>query len=413
MTAATSTLTKYLTVLLPVVVACSENEVSVAAANVRDSAGITIVENPLPQTAPTFVLSGPILEIGEVSGAEEYELDNVAAIAPLSDGSVAVATGGTEIRWYDADGRFRQRAGGAGGGPGEFQSIRYMRRLAGDSLLVYDGRHRRVTRFASDGSYVRDEAVRQDGEAPPMVSAALVDGSLLTRTTVEMPPASTPLYRAQQAFAVQRGDSTQPLRQYPGPETALHVDGSGGDIRSIFIFRLPFGRAAYASSGSDRFFIGSSDSYDVDVWNAAGQLVRIIRVDVPIRPVTDELLSAYVEGEIERRRQMADQGSLTFNEAESRQQLRDLRHAPAVPAYSSILGTGDGGLWVNEFKMPGAESTAQRWTVFDVEGRVVGTIDLPDRFTPMHVDEDVLWGVSLDALDVPYVHAYTFGVPAG
>lgn len=400
-------------VLMPLVVGCSESGAAPRAAVIRDSAGITIVQNPPAETAPVYAVSGPVLQIGEVSGAEEYELHRVAAVVPLSDGSVAVAVGGTEIRWYDGDGRFLRRAGREGGGPGEFRTIRYMRSLRGDSLLLFDARNLRVTWFSSDGTYIRDETPRLDDDRPSTVAAALGDGTLLIRRVLGAPGSSTPLYRAREQYVVRRGDTTQALTPYPGPETALDVAGSGGDITSVFLSILPFARRAYASAGPDRFFVGSSDTFQVDVWNRAGQLVRIVRVDMPVRPVTDDLLQAYIDGEIERRRQRSEQRGQSFNEAEARQQLRERQHAPSVPAYGSILATADGGLWVQDYAMPGTESAPLRWTIFDAEGRIGGVIDVPARFTPLYVEGDVVWGVLRDSLDVPHVQAYTFGDTTG
>ena len=394
--------------LLALVIACDETGTSRPKAVVRDSAGTAIVENALPETAPAYSVSGPVLAIGKVEGAAEYELHDVTGVVRLSDGSIAVATG-SEIRWYDADGSFRHRAGGAGSGPGEFRSIRYMRSLRGDSLLVFDNTNRRVTILAPDGGYVRSETTSLDEERPLTVAGALRDGTLLTRTVLETPPASTPLYRMRMEFAVSRNGTSQPLRPYLGPDAALHAEGSGGGINSVFISLLPFARAAHAAAGQDRFFVGSSDSFQIDVWDAAARLVRIIRVPVTLKPVTEEVRQAYIERELERRRQSAEERGQPFEEAAVRRYLDEQRHAPAVPAYGALLATADGGLWVKDFTMPGVESVPERWTIFDAEGGLAAIIDLPPRFTPRHVEGGVVLGVFRDSLDVPYVHVYTFG----
>src|SRR5690606_28349256 len=99
----------------------------------------------------------PILTIGEMEGAEEYEFHNVNHATRLSDGTLVVANGGSlELRFYDSTGRHIRSAGRRGSGPGEFEAITYLRSLAGDTLLVHDARNRRVTLFAADGAYIRD-----------------------------------------------------------------------------------------------------------------------------------------------------------------------------------------------------------------------------------------------------------------
>lgn len=392
--------------LLPVLAGCELDEER-ASTVVRDSAGIAIVENPHPLAAPALSLSVPVLTIGTVAGAAEYELHDVTGVVRLSDGSIVVATG-REIRWFDAHGRFLRRAGGEGGGPGEFRRIRYVRALSGDSLLVFDSDNRRVSVLAPDGVYVRGQTTGLDEDRPSVVAGALLDGTLLTRTVLETPRTSTPLYRIRMEFAVSGSDGAVPLRRYPGPEAALHATGSGGGIGSVFISVLPFARSAHAAAGPDRFFIGSSDSYGIDAWDGAGRLVRVIRVAAPVRPVTEEVRQAYIGRELERRRRLAEERGRPFDEAPARRELADQSHAPALPAFGALLATADGGLWVKDFTMPGGGAVPERWTIFDPAGRAAAVIDLPQGFTPMHVEADLVLGVFRDDLDVPYVQAYTF-----
>jgi hypothetical protein len=43
------------------------------------------------------------------------------------------------------------------------------------------------------------------------------------------------------------------------------------------------------------------------------------------------------------------------------------------------------------------------WEVFDAEGRYLGVVELPARFTPAKIMEDAVYGIWLDELDVQYV----------
>jgi hypothetical protein len=378
-----------------------------ASAVLRDSAGVTIVENPRLDAVPGHRVSAPTLTIGGASGPEEHELHDVTAVVRLSDGGVAVATGGTEIRWFGADGAFRRRAGREGAGPGEFRRLRYMRALPGDSLLAYDSDNRRVSIIAPDGAYVRGESIALTDDRPLTVAGALLDGTLLTRTMVQTPGTSIPLYRVRMEFAVSRGGATVPVRTYLGPEASLHADGSGGGIGSVFISVLPFARSVHAAAGPQRFFVGSSDSYEIDVWDPLGRLVRIIRADVPVTAVTEDVRQTYIDGEMERRRREADDRGQPFDGPSALRQLREQAHAPALPAYASLLATAEGGLWVKSFTMAGPEPAGERWAIFDAEGRLSAVVELPPGFTPMFVEGPVVLGVWRDRLDVPYVHAYT------
>lgn len=349
--------------VLLLLAACNEVEDSQIRTTLSDSAGIRIVQNASPAAAPLYSVSGPVFEIGRVAGGEEYELYNVNSVAR-------------------------------------------MRSLAGDSLLVFDSGNRRVNILAPDGAYARSESIGLDDERPVTVAAALRDGTLLTRTVLETPRATTPLYRTPLGFVVDRRGATVPLPSYPGPEAALHVAGSGGDVGLIFISILPFARAAYATAGPRHFFVGSSDTYQIDVWNETGQLVRIIRAASPVRLVTDDIQQEYVSLELQRMRLSAAQRGRPFDEAQARRQLNDQAHAPAVPAYSALLAGADGGLWVRDFALPGVEPASERWTIFDDAGNLAARVVLPAGFTPLHVEAELVLGVFRDSLDVPYVHGY-------
>jgi hypothetical protein len=54
------------------------------------------------------------------------------------------------------------------------------------------------------------------------------------------------------------------------------------------------------------------------------------------------------------------------------------------------------------------------WDVFDEEGRLLGTIRMPDRFAPGffdHHDPYTLYGIQRDELDVQYVARVKVGPP--
>ena len=82
---------------------------------VRDSAGVTIVENARPTTGSRLgwrVGEAPAVSIGTLEGDEVYQLYAVEDAARLSDGRIAIANGGTgEIRFFSAAGRSSRPSG--------------------------------------------------------------------------------------------------------------------------------------------------------------------------------------------------------------------------------------------------------------------------------------------------------------
>lgn len=105
--------------------ACSTGEDASLTVAVRDSAGVTIVENsgqPDPSGGGWSVASQPELSIGTFEGDSLQQLYEVQGALRLADGSIAIANGGSgEIRIYGPSGEFARRLGRKGEGPGEFQ----------------------------------------------------------------------------------------------------------------------------------------------------------------------------------------------------------------------------------------------------------------------------------------------------
>lgn len=382
---------------------------SVDEAVVRDSAGVTIVESG-PAAPRVLQLSAePLLEIGQMEGAAEYQLHRVRFATRLSDGTTAVAnTGSNEIRFYDVDGRHVSTSGGRGGGPGEFEFISYMTRLAGDTVLVYDSRSRRVTILDPDGAYVRDFTPEvENGNGLGAVDAASMDGSLLVTGGRSFPEGSTAYHRDTLKYRVLRGDSVLPLRTYGGMEASIRMESSG-NTRMVMLMGVAFGRNTHVSAGADRFYIGSSDTYEVHAYDTRGTLREIIRSGhVPGREVTDELFEQYVESSLENRARLAEEQGQEFDAAAVRKTIEETPRASSVPLYADLLAVEDGGVWVKDFTLPGMRDQSDRWTIFAADGRIRGIIDLPPRFDPLHVVGDTVTGVIMDEYDVEYVHVYT------
>jgi len=120
-------------------IACAgDSAPSESTTTIRDSTGITIVENSAPKWTETDAWTlgpTPTLRIGGLDGAPEYELFRVAGARRLDDGRIVIANSGThELRFYDADGTYLQSVGREGDGPGEFRRLRLITAYGSDHL---------------------------------------------------------------------------------------------------------------------------------------------------------------------------------------------------------------------------------------------------------------------------------------
>jgi hypothetical protein len=402
---------------------------SPAAAQVtRDSASIRIIDNVEPtwSAGREWRLSEkPTLVIGAGKGADDA-LGRIAGVTRLSDGRVVVADQSTlQLKFYDASGRHLKSVGGKGQGPGEFRDFHTIARLAGDSIAVETpGRaididpgpaFAMTSIFAPSGAFVR--SVRFGPFAPralqiPFVSAL---GRFDNGTAVV---ADFPQGQRGPAGALQWVDSA----------SLFLVDGSGAVVRPlgkapIVVFvagannpsPMDFGpQAAYASSGR-AFYWGFPEQYAIRVYDADWKLQRIIRRAWTPRPLTGGEIDAYVDGWM----QMWSKKTGAEREAE-RKEMREQTYPEFLPAYSAILATPTGELWVREPDLTGAPgcwclaglpTVPSTWSVFDVGGRWLGDVAMPPRFIPLEIGADYVLGRSRDADDVPHAVMYRLDRP--
>jgi hypothetical protein len=169
--------------------------------------------------------------------------------------------------------------------------------------------------------------------------------------------------------------------------------GSEVDGRSM-IGSAPFGRRGIVAAGSDRWYYGSSDTWEIEVYTSEGQLLKLIRRSTPNRPITDEIAEAY-RLRIEENTQLPEP---------LRRTRASMPLPETMPAYMSFLVDDVGNLWVREYTQ---SIEPQNWVVFDPDGRFLGHVDMPtEDGWPTHIGSDFVVGTWNDEMDVEYVKVY-------
>ncbi len=357
---------------------------------VRDSAGITIVENLAPVwdgAAGWRVAAAPTMTIGVLEGPEEYQLFRVRSAVRLDDGRIAVANAGSyELRFYDADGRFLTSVGGQGGGPGEFE--RFMGeiwRADGDSLVVYDYLNgMRLSVFAADGRLGRMFRLEPASASIPLADDLIWGNVVVSRSSIYDPDdVGDGLRRDSALYCLHSltGVVVDTLGRFPGSE--LYAQ-SMGDGNALAISR-PFGRNPQSAATAEYWYFGSSDRYEIQGYGRSGDLERVIRRNVANRPVTQDLLD-----EVRHRRSGA--GAWT-----------EIPVPETMPAHGRFLADSDGNLWVQEYRV---QDEPERWAVFDPQGRFLGVVGMPAPGRVTEIGSDYVLGVWTDELDVEQVRLY-------
>jgi hypothetical protein len=369
---------------------CRQAAPEQAVVIVRDSGGIQIVENASPAWAEGegWQLSQSLV-IGEVDGDEDYLLNRVSGAIRMPDGRIVIANSrAAELRVYDASGKHLRRVGRKGAGPGEFERIEYLLRLAGDTVVVWDAAGP-VNFFDDKLRYIRREPVNHrrlldllGWDKATESQTPLPDGSLVIHLLKRGSSQSIPegkVYRPpigyyRVARDLSRVDS---LGWYGGlPQMYLNIGG-----RRVVSTASPPAHADVTGGGDPlQIYAGNGDVYEIDAYNADGRRTRIIRRTNALVPLPPDFE--------EQSRKSRDKDA------------RRVRDAMPVqthyPAYWQLYADADANLWVGRL---GAGTD-----IFDRNGRWLGTRSI--RGELLEIGRDHVLVLRQDSLGVEQVVLY-------
>ncbi len=377
---------------------------------VRDSAGITIVENGAAPTRPAFVLdSAPMVDIGEgLDDDPDYQLFQVTAAVRRGDGSVVVANRGSgELRIYDAEGTFVRRIGRKGQGPGEFEQLHWVGLVDGDTILTYDFSGRRLSRFTPAGEYVGSLVLGGANTASFVTPLGMLDDGRIVANgggNVFTGESMSGISRDTMTIVIAGVDGAvqDTLTRVIGGERSVKTGGSGGN-RSVMVTSLPYGRATTFGVRGDAIAVATADSYEIRLMDPSGATRRIVRRRVEPMPVTDDDMAVL------REQQFSGDMPAEIRKM-MEQQLAEAPRPEMMPPYSTIFLDRAERLWVREATHA---REAARWAVYDREGALIAELRLPSRFRVTDAGEDYVLGILRDEDDLERVQMYRVRAAAG
>jgi hypothetical protein len=304
--------------------------------------------------------------------------------------------------------------GGKGDGPEEFGSLRWVR-FWGDSLVAFDAKHMRLTYYTAAGDFLGTERLRPTGQVPyPWPQDFFANRSLL----ILGPPPERSRGRGvwhddRSYFSYDLGDrTTEPLGiEY---KNTFFAERFGAGFISIPIL---FGPKQEVQVHDNRIYEVSSETFQVRVYDSTGQLQAVFRKhDEPQSITAADLELAkdrlYTRSRHEAIRE-AVKTSFTDMPIPSAIPALGLRAWERVPSdwapKSSIMIDDVNNVWVLEFNRLATDT--DRWTVFNPDGALVGTLEFPPRFQPFHIGDDFLLGLTRDADGVETVKLYRIEKP--
>ncbi len=369
----------------------------------RDSAGVTIVENTergLWSSSEAWTVEED-LRFGGVEDQPPYQFGQVGSIAVDSRGRIHVSDSqAQEVRVFSESGEYLRTSGHPGSGPGELGlGASVVLRSPGDTLLIPDLRNRRINRFGPEGESLGSSPLRPEDGRPLRYGRNQVGGNAVQLRPVGRPNGPPP-------------DSMDSL-------VAIEPSGSFGDT----LLRIPTGGLLqgvgvtyftpepwWAITDSMTVLYGMNHEYRIGYYDREGVLRRLVTFPSVPTPITGRdiraffayLDRAWLDAGVPRSQLSANHSRVGF--------------AEHLPVFASFHVGFQGSLWVQPVQAPGEltdkeielynfveDFGARDWDVFDREGRFLGVVSMPGRFTPRVFLGDRIYGVDRDEFDVQYV----------
>lgn len=412
------------TLLVALATACSGDNTASGSASrtiVRDSAGVEIVENAIPEASPVVIAAAdePLLSIGTVEGDEASQLHRVQDGVRLPDGRLAILNAGTyEVRIYGPDGTLDTRFGRQGEGPGEFGFPAQLTLLPPDTLAVFDLRSWEVLLFRDDGTFLGNEPGRsayQDLVPEDLLAEggfAVPHSGLFLKAYRfgAQPPVGERFVPEMHLIFVGRDSTTRELYQPGGFEQVMLKPEAGRPTSA----QVRFGTSGVTALGGRplRVWTGRNDRYELWQFDGHGELLRIVRADRQPLAVTE----ADIERSTRQMRQSLSDAAIPENQ---KKMMLDLAlqapSADSLPVFNRVFVTVGGGAWVNRVQRPPEkrDDWIPQYDVFDPDGRWVGLAHPPKGVQPLEIGTHYFLGLRRDDLGVEHVELYDLGPPSG
>ncbi len=350
---------------------------------VRDSAGVAILSYPASawDSTPEWRLSDrPILTLGGDSVDATMDLATTVAATLLRDGrSVVFTANPPELLLFNPAGAREARLGAPGDGPGEYGPVSQVFPLGTDTVLAFDAAQMKGLYFAANGMPLGERILPQVGSpVQAALRGRLHDGTFLFSLDMVTDPAPGGLPRVFRNRLLVVGlnpqtDHYDTLVTTKGVElfpATVMVNGTSLPLTKPLIF----GANTQVVAGGNQWYLSTADRLEVETHDRIGKLLRVVRLNLPERPVISsdqEMYKATVRAAYDRLKGRIAPEAL----AAELKRLDETAFADHLPAIAQMMTDLDGNLWVNRgFSLV---DRARSWIVLNPDGQLIGRADTP------------------------------------
>ncbi|MCG8467283.1 MAG: 6-bladed beta-propeller [Gemmatimonadetes bacterium] len=336
----------------------------------------------------------PAVVIGTLDGPPETLFELIDEVRLLDDGRIVVADRGQNlIRVFARDGTFLVERGGEGDGPGEFAAVGNLHVVPPDTLVVWDHRLRRITRFRADGALLSTTPFTVQGSDAETLVGRLGDGGYVTMGFLPggvFDPANRSISPDSMALDLYAPDGAY----------AHEIARASGMIRDLH--PLPLTPFLHARIVGDRILYTDGMAPEIVVVDGQGAPAESFALNIPEidpregRARFDEALAA---SDVELSPMLAEW-------------LPTVASGHPIPRIAELLVDDQRRIWVKPYD-PGTDSWIFRflgrqvgvaaggaWAVLDAGGTEIAEASLPGSLMPTDVHGDRVAGVTVDDIGV-------------
>jgi len=179
------------------------------------------------------------------------------------------------------------------------------------------------------------------------------------------------------------------LGDYAGPERYRFEKSDGP---------RPFGKTIHVAVSARRVFLGTADSFHVDIFDHRGLKKGRIHRQEPLKEFRAPEKAFYLD-EVFRGRRNAEQ------KRRIRRAVDEMVFPKHLPAYSAFLVDERNKLWIEEAFA--AADRSRLWRAFSEDGAEVGTLETPPQFALLELNETDAVGKWTDADGVESVRRFS------
>ena len=337
----------------------------------------------------------PAVEITEYSESEP--LGRIIGAATLSDGVIAVGDNSLlKVFLFSKDGKPQASFGRRGAGPGEFQAMVWIGVCENNTLSVLDIGQQRINDVDAQGKMLGSRAARPatgffpgHRPSPYTVKCDRNGAQAMVGWPNEGLPAKEGLHRGTVDVAIAKpGASFTRLGTFPGGERFRYPTSDGP---------VTFGRTLSVAVSKTRVFVGTADSFFVEIFDLDGVKKGEIRRRAALKPFRAADRARYKE-------QRLAQLPAGMNRERAAQSFDAMFIPDVLPPYTRFVVDDQNRLWIEEGHAP-VESTREWWGFKD-DGTPVGSIRVPAELELYEITSSTVLGKWTDEDGAESVRVY-------